>query len=69
MKGMADEVGRRTDEIRARFDDSLDSGRKMLDQSVQSGKKLMNERPLMVLGATLAIGVIAGLLLGRKSRN
>jgi ElaB/YqjD/DUF883 family membrane-anchored ribosome-binding protein len=69
MKGMTDEVGMRTDEIRARFDDSLESGRKMFDQSVQSGRKLMNERPLIVLGATLAIGVIAGLLLGRKSRN
>ena len=69
MKGMTDEVGRRTDEIRDRFDDSLESGRKMLDSSVESGRKVMNERPLLVLGATLAIGVIAGLLLGRKSKN
>jgi ElaB/YqjD/DUF883 family membrane-anchored ribosome-binding protein len=54
-ENLKEEYGRRLDEIHGQ-----------LDQSINDGKQIVNDHPALVMGMTLAVGVIAGLLLSRK---
>ncbi len=54
-ENLREEYGRRIDEIHGR-----------LDQSLDDGKKIVHDHPALVVGTTLAVGIIAGVLLSRK---
>jgi ElaB/YqjD/DUF883 family membrane-anchored ribosome-binding protein len=52
------EVNRRLAEVRDGFEESIETGRRMVQQ-----------RPLMAVGAALAVGILLGVILGRKTNG
>ena len=54
------------------FDDvskSLDSARENIDDAIQTSRETIQERPLIAVGAALAVGVAIGLILGSRRRR
>ena len=39
------------------------------EESVDTGRKMVQERPLMAVGAALAVGVLLGVILGRTTNG
>jgi ElaB/YqjD/DUF883 family membrane-anchored ribosome-binding protein len=55
----------RLDDVR----ESIENARESLDDVLETGRTTIQERPLMAVGVAVAVGVVIGLLLGRKSKN
>ncbi len=75
MDNLRSEFDSRTDgvrdaakNLREEYEKRVDQVHDQLDQSMDDGRKAVQEHPALVLGAALAVGVIAGILLGRKSK-
>jgi len=47
--------------------DGLDKAHESFDDAVQTGRTSIQERPLMAVGAAVVVGVMIGLVFGRKS--
>jgi ElaB/YqjD/DUF883 family membrane-anchored ribosome-binding protein len=56
-------------ELRKDFDKRFEEIRVRLDEKLDEGRNVVRERPLVSLGAAVAIGIIIGVLLGRKSKE
>ena len=70
------EFDRRTDEaleavenLKDEFERRATEGRDQLDKSMNKGKKVVRDHPVLVIGATLAIGIVAGMLLRGQSKD
>ena len=71
-----EEVERSLRDLKADLEDmfdnvsrSIDSARENIDDVVQTSRAAIQERPLMAVGAALAVGVAVGLILGRRRRD
>ncbi len=49
--------------------ESLENARESFDDALETGMTTIQERPLMAVGIALAVGVVIGLLFGRKGKN
>jgi ElaB/YqjD/DUF883 family membrane-anchored ribosome-binding protein len=58
LLALKEEVNRRLADFRDGFEESLETGRRMVQ-----------ERPLMAVGAALAVGVLLGMIVGRKTNG
>jgi ElaB/YqjD/DUF883 family membrane-anchored ribosome-binding protein len=56
-------------ELRKDLDRRLEEIRVRLNEKLEEGRGVVRERPLVSLGAALAIGIIIGVLLGRRSKE
>ena len=43
--------------------------RLLLDESVEPGRKIIREKPFLSIGIALGVGVLLGVILGRKKRE
>lgn len=73
VNGLREEFDRRADEVRdaaenlrEEYEKRVDEVHAQLDQSMADGKKIVQDHPALVVGVTLVVGIIAGLLLSRK---
>ncbi len=55
--------------MRKEFDRRVAELRGRLDETLEAGKAAVQERPLLFIGAALSVGLLIGLLLGRKSKD
>jgi ElaB/YqjD/DUF883 family membrane-anchored ribosome-binding protein len=55
---LREEYGKRVDQVHDR-----------LDQSIDDSRQTVRKHPFLAVGVTLGVGIIAGVLLGRKSKE
>jgi ElaB/YqjD/DUF883 family membrane-anchored ribosome-binding protein len=53
--------------LREEYDMRVDQVHDRLDQSIDDSRQSVRKHPFLVVGVTLGVGIIAGVLLGRKS--
>jgi ElaB/YqjD/DUF883 family membrane-anchored ribosome-binding protein len=75
-KSVRKEYEKRTDDVndaaqilRKEYDKRVDQVHERLDQSIDDGRQTVRKHPFMAVGITLGVGVIAGVILGRKSKE
>jgi ElaB/YqjD/DUF883 family membrane-anchored ribosome-binding protein len=75
VEGLRNEFNRRVDEVRGaadklreEYDDRVDQVHVQMDQSIDDSRKAVQKHPFMAIGVTLGIGIVAGVLLGRKTK-
>ena len=56
-------------ELREDLENRLTDIRDSIDDTVETGRKGIQEYPLMSVGIAVGLGIIIGLLLGRKSKD
>ena len=56
-------------ELKKDLDKKFEEIRSKLDDTFEQSRGAVRERPLVSLGAAFAIGIIIGVLLGRKSKD
>ena len=71
---MRKEYEKRTEDVRGaaeilreEYDMRVDQVHDRLDQSIDDSRQSVRKHPFLVVGVTLGVGIIAGVLLGRKS--
>jgi ElaB/YqjD/DUF883 family membrane-anchored ribosome-binding protein len=69
------EFSKRTDDVRGaaqnlkeEYDKRLGQFNVTLSQSIEDSRHTVQKHPFLAVGVTLGVGVIAGVLLGRKSK-
>jgi ElaB/YqjD/DUF883 family membrane-anchored ribosome-binding protein len=75
VEGLRKEFGRRADDVRGAAEDlkgeyekRADQVRARVSESVDDGRQAVRKHPYTAVGVTLGVGIVAGLLLGRKSK-
>jgi ElaB/YqjD/DUF883 family membrane-anchored ribosome-binding protein len=75
MDGLRKEFGRRADDVRGaaenlreEYEKRADIVHAKLDQSIDDSRHTVQRHPLTAVGVTLGVGIVAGVLLGRKSK-
>ena len=63
LSDMRTGFGERLSDIR----DSIDNAHETFDDAVETGRTTIQERPLMAVGAAVAVGLLVGLIFGRRS--
>jgi ElaB/YqjD/DUF883 family membrane-anchored ribosome-binding protein len=66
LRATADHAGPRVQEARARAEESLRSARERLEGAGRKLDAQVREHPWAAVGVAAGIGLIAGILLGRK---
>ncbi len=56
-------------DLKADFNRRIDDLHAKSDASLENASKVIQEHPLLALGTALAVGVLVGALLGRKSSD
>jgi ElaB/YqjD/DUF883 family membrane-anchored ribosome-binding protein len=54
--------------LREEYDKRVDQVHDRLDQSIDDSRQSVRKHPFLAVGVTLGIGIVAGVLLGRKSK-
>jgi len=54
--------------LREEYDRRVDQVHDKLDQSIDDSRQTVQKHPFLAVGVTLGVGIIAGVLLGRKSK-
>jgi ElaB/YqjD/DUF883 family membrane-anchored ribosome-binding protein len=70
------EYENRTDDVRGaakilreEYDKRVEQVHGRLDQSIDDSRQSVRKHPFLAVGVTLGVGIIAGVLLGRKSKD
>jgi ElaB/YqjD/DUF883 family membrane-anchored ribosome-binding protein len=74
-KSVRKEYEKRTDGVRnaseilrKEYDKRVDQVHDRLDQSIDDSRQTVRKHPFLAVGVTLGVGIVAGVLLGRKSK-
>jgi ElaB/YqjD/DUF883 family membrane-anchored ribosome-binding protein len=75
VDGLRKEFKRRTEDVRGaaedlrnEYDKRVGQASVRLSRSIDDSRETVQEHPFLAVGVTLGIGIIAGVLLGRKSK-
>jgi ElaB/YqjD/DUF883 family membrane-anchored ribosome-binding protein len=75
VEGLRSEFNRRVDDVRGaaeslrqEYDDKVDQVHVQIDQSIDDSRKTVQKHPFLAIGVTLGAGIVAGVLLGRKTK-
>jgi len=75
VEGLRREFDRRVDDLRGaaeqlreEYDDRVDQVHVRMDRSIDDGRKVFQKHPFLAVGVTLGVGIVAGVLLGRKTK-
>lgn len=61
------EVRDAAENLREEYDRRVDEVREQVDESIDGGRKSVADHPFLAVGVALAVGILAGLLIRRKS--
>jgi ElaB/YqjD/DUF883 family membrane-anchored ribosome-binding protein len=54
--------------LRKEYDRRVDQVHHTLNQSIEDSRQSVRKHPFLAVGVTLGVGIVAGVLLGRKSK-
>jgi ElaB/YqjD/DUF883 family membrane-anchored ribosome-binding protein len=49
--------------------DSVQNARESFDGAIENGRSTIKDRPLLAVGAAVGVGVLLGLIIGRRGKN
>jgi len=64
-----DDLRGATEQLREEYDDRVDQVHVQMDQSIDDSRKAVQKHPFLAIGVTLGVGIVAGVLLGRKTKS
>jgi ElaB/YqjD/DUF883 family membrane-anchored ribosome-binding protein len=74
-RSLRKEYEKRTDDargaagiLRKEYDKRVDQVHDRVDQSIHDSRQAVRKHPFLAVGVTLGVGIVAGVLLGRKSK-
>jgi ElaB/YqjD/DUF883 family membrane-anchored ribosome-binding protein len=63
-----DNVRNASEILRKEYGKRVDQVHGMVDQSIDDSRQTVRKHPFLAVGVTLGVGIVAGVLLGRKSK-
>jgi ElaB/YqjD/DUF883 family membrane-anchored ribosome-binding protein len=65
----AEAIEESLDALKANLEDRLSDFHESIDDQLDIGRKEIRKQPLMAVGVAVLVGVVAGMLLGRKCKD